>query len=375
MEHREPPPIRAGDSRPRSVAPDESDRFPFPPLGLPRPARVGSDRRRMAIGAALLLAAITGLSLAYLAARAARSWLADQPSYQIPFRDIVLDPPPPSWYRGGSAGFLEDVRRLAGMPESIPVLGLKEDELKRAFEASSPWVEEVTRIVYRPLGLAVHLVYKRPVALVVTSSKRPYLVDASAVILPSEDVDEELFRFAENRGLIKINGVGLADPKDPRAGIPWQPRPGAADLAPGNGRIPAAARLAGFLLERMQSIDRGHEPALNIRYINPMDSESRGLFLLNEEGASILWGQAPGEEPPASPTAEEKWEMLVKWSRQGKNQPIPTEDYWEIKSTEVVHQIFQKPPAPGSARTAPIRLDGETIPAKATGQSPRSLSH
>jgi hypothetical protein len=367
MEHREPPPMVAGDSRTRSVASTASDRLALPPPARPHPNRLEMVRRRAILWLAIVLGVVLCSYLVYVAARAARSWLGDQPEYQLAFREILLEPPPPSWYRGGPSGFLEDVRRRARMPETISPLKLKEADLKQAFK-QSPWTQKVESVSYPPLGVTVRLAYLRPVALVETSGGHAYLVDSSAVILPQEDVDTEISRLVKEHKLIEINGVGLSDPQDPKAGLAWRPRPGAADVAPGNERIPAAAKLAGFLLERIRSVDLARQRALAIRYINPMDREGRGLFLVNDDGTSILWGAAPGEEVPGSLGAEVKWGILRDWSEQGKAKPIPNDDYWEITPAGVVHQTFPGNRASESAAIRPVRRDQATIPARASGQ-------
>ena len=368
MEHREPPHAGAEDPRPRSVAPAGPDRLALPSPGPVRKGRIGIDRTRPRMAALILLGLLVCSYLAYLGGRNAHSWLGEQPPYQVPFESIVLDPPPPAWYRGGQAGFLREVRRASRMPETIPVLGLKEDELKRAFENNSPWIEKVQRVHYRPLGVTVRPVYRRPVALVETSSHHVYLVDASGIILPHQDLDTDLGRFVKDRGLLEINGVGLSDPWDPRPGLAWQPGPGATDAVPGNELIPAAARLAGFLIEHIRSLDVTSQHALGIRYINPMDPLGRGLFLKNDEDTPILWGPAPGEEGPGSLTAEEKWEKLREWSKRGRPKPIPTDDYWEITATGLVHRPWIRTPASGSSLVRPSRRDDATIPAKRSGQ-------
>ena len=262
------------------------------------------------------------------------------------------------------------------MPDSIPLLATPADEVARIFEGNSPWVEQVERVYFRPMGLAVSLRYREPSAIVKPwDSDRLYLVDASAILLPPDDLDEDLRRFAEEQNLVTINGPGLSTPREPKVGHRWELRPGTVELAPGNGQIEAAARLGAFLRDRMKSIDRAREPALGIRYINPMDPARRGLFLKNDQGASILWGEAPGHEPPESLTAQEKWERLVDWSRKGLNHPIPEADYWEILPTEVLHRHWKENPAPKSARSATRRGDRGPIPRMASGQSGESASY
>ncbi len=352
-------------------------REPPPPLGLPAPGGERPDRPRILARLAWILAALAiGSWALFFLARSARNWLAAQAAYQISFRSIELIPPPPSWYRGGPEGFLEALRRRARMPETIPLLATRADEIARVFEGNSPWVAKVDRVYFPPMGLAVTLRYREPAALVKPwDSDRLYLVDASAILLPPDDLDEDLRRFAEHRGLVTINGPGLSTPREPRVGHRWELRPGAAEVAPGNSRIEAAARLAAFLRDRMKTIDRAREPALGIRYINPMDPANRGLFLKNDLGASILWGDAPGDEPPGQLSSEEKWEKWVDWSRKGPIPSIPEADYWEIRPTEVLHRHWKENPAPKSVRSEARHGDRGRIPRIASGQSGESTSY
>src|SRR5262249_24291072 len=99
MEHREPPPIVAEDPRLRSVAPAASHRLALPPPERALSRGLVLARSRTALWFAIVLVVLLCSSLVYLASRTARSWLTEQPDYQLPFESIALDPPPPSWYR------------------------------------------------------------------------------------------------------------------------------------------------------------------------------------------------------------------------------------------------------------------------------------
>ncbi len=336
MEHRDPPRFAAEDARTGAVAHVVQGRPDRPQMALPRPLRRGFDRGRLRL-AVWLASGLIGAVLAYRAGLAAVAWLGDQPAYQVPFRSIMLDPPPPAWYRGGSATFLENVRQRAGMPETIPLLKFKGPEIQDVFKLS-PWTQEVLQITYRPLGLTIRLDYHQPVAIVVPPSHQEYLVDRSAIILPLEEVDRE--RLQRELDLILIEGEGLSDPIDPQPGIVWKPRGGLHDIAVGNEHIADAAEVAGFLEEKTRSLDKSANPALNIRSVNPMDKakEYRGQFLLNAESTYILWGAAPGKEDPKSLGAEEKWAKLCEWSRTEKNRKLPYRHYWEITAAGVIHK-------------------------------------
>src|SRR5262249_6069992 len=142
----------------------------------------------------------------------------------------------------------------------------------------------------------------------------------------------------------KIKGAGIAPPQESEPGLEWKPRPGLTDLAPGNGRIKSAAKLAGFLRVKLRSLNHTTSPALNFLYINPMDDEmddvterDRGLFLWNDdEQIYVLWGDAPGEEKSGELTAEEKWAKIRDWGRSAKRRTLPDGHFWKIDKSGLV---------------------------------------
>jgi hypothetical protein len=317
-------------------------------------------------GIAILLGICAVIGLGVWATHTITTWVSEQPPYQIPFGAVLLDPPPPVWYRGGSTAFLEDVRRRASMPATISMLKITKEELKGVFQRS-PWIEEVEQVIDRPLGLTIRLKYLVPVAIVETSGGKKYPVDGSAIILPDDVIDQA--QLGQDRLIIGIKGERLLDPRNAQPGLPWKPRPGAADVAPGNDQIPSAAKLAQFLAERLRSIDRTSHPALNILYINPMDVDSRGLFLWNAESTYILWGGAPGQEQPGELSAEKKWENLRVWSESETKRTIPEGHFWKITAAGLVHKVFDRP-APRSTGTNRPRSDRSAVRTKDSGQTP-----
>jgi hypothetical protein len=368
MEHREPPGTIVEDRARRSAAETVPRQLEAPRPEPTGPGRPEIGRTRAAIAVSIVIGALVGLYLVYRAVNASQDWLAEQPAFQLDFTAIELDPPPPTWYRGRTARFLEEVRRLSGMPERIPVLKLRKAELAHVFE-HSPWTEDVLKVAYPPLGVTVQLAYRRPVALVYVSPSERYLIDASAVIVPKEDVDRDLDGFVKQQPLITIMGAGLAAPRNPRPGLEWKPAAGASELAQGNVQIPAAARLAGFLTTKLQTIDRDRNHALNFLYINPMDDDRpyRGLFLWNpDEKVYVLWGNDPVEEDPAGANAEEKWRKICAWSRTMKRRSLQDGYYWEIVGTGLVARGGPRPPA--SARGTRPPRDVRAILTKDPGQ-------
>jgi hypothetical protein len=298
----------------------------------------------------------------YVTGRVALTWLTEQSAFRLPFGSIQLEPGPPAWYRGGTVAFLEDVRRRARMPHTLRLLELRDDDLVCAFK-KSPWTEAVERRTYPPLGLIVHLRYKVPAALVETSAGT-YLVDATGVILPADDLDTEAQALADRHPLIRIKGDGLAAPLDATPGIRWKTRPGVVDAAPENQRIASAAKLARFLLDKMRTIDTTSQPGLDIQYINPMDR--RGLFLWNAESTYIFWGEAPGEETTGSLDAEEKWRRLRDWGYSVKDRALPLGNYWKITPIGLVRLPITDEARAGRAGS-PDR-DPSTIRANGSGR-------
>ncbi len=371
MEQRQPPRIPPEDPRLASKAAGLAAGPPSGsgPLALPPPSpaqrRPAFPRRRLLMAAGILGGGTLAAYAAHRARPALDSWLGDDPRYQIPFRSIVLDPPPPDWYRGGAPAFLDDVRRRSGMPDPVPLLKLKPGELVNAFR-QSPWTEAV-RIEYPPGGAVAHVRFREPAAVVVTDEKSSFLIDGSAVILPPEDLDRNLETFEAQQGLIRIMGAWLAAPARSTPGLIWEPRAGVHENAPGNTLIPDAASLARFLRHKSRTEVAGSAQARRFRVtlINPMDPDERGLFLYINNSIWVLWGSAPGKETAGSPTAEEKWEKLLEWQRTEPRRELPPHDYWEITAVGLKQQRGK--PRLDTTRVVRPARDGEAIRAKGSG--------
>jgi hypothetical protein len=340
-EHPEAPRIAYGDRRADSRAPDPIVRNTSPIPGWRRPDR-SNEHRRILLLATCISVLFGSIYVISLAVRTIKEWLIVQPSYQVPFDEIKLVPPPPEWYRGDARAFLESVRERAGISRPIPILEMTAEQVKVMF-VQSPWVERVDRVIYPPHGLRIELQYREPVALITIPGNGAYLLDRSATILPRSDVDPD--RLKQPGRLVHIQGDGLAAPSDPQPGATWKPKAGIADItSEGNLRIRSAAGLAGFLVKKMRATEAPLLPALEISHINPMDLSGRGLFVWNGDKTWILWGDAPGEEPPGSLDAEEKWAFLRVWGERTLNRHLPTsEDYWEFSKVGLVRHAELNP--------------------------------
>ncbi len=344
-EHRELPRIGRGDRRPETITADPVVPTQAVEVEWPKPSRK-RGYRRIILG---LTAAIALLALGWLALRSGLAWLTRQSPYQIPFQSIQLVPAAPDWVRGGAEAFLEDVRRRAGETESLPILELTTNRVKLAF-LQSAWVESVDGVSYPPLGLRVELQYREPVARVQVDGGKEYLVDASATILPREEFDEK-------HGLVMVvRGKGLTDPIDPHPGATWKPKPGVIEISQGNGRIPAAAKLASFLADKLRA--DGLSPlrlSRSARSIPWLPTAEKGCFcfMMGRPGFN-------GVKPPAR-RARGAWpprrngRSVRHWSEPKQDRCRNRDHYWEFSKKGLVHKGSPGPCRDGPATTRPLR--------------------
>jgi len=327
MEYREPTRIAAPDRRgdePIEDADSPSPRSPFPFVR----ARGRLDLRRL-LAAILITVSVAAvvLVLGRRVVESAVSWLHGQPRYQIRFDQIELVPPPPDFFRGGSARFLDRVRSGETKPEALETLSLLDvdrEQIENVFKRS-PWVETVEDVEFVPRSLVLRLAYKVPTAVIPISSGEKVYLDRNGHILPFEDVDAE--RVGRT---IQIRASGLVSPAPDRVGLPWKTAtPDQPKLAAIDRYVIQAAKLAGFLL----SPERKHEaeavPALVIDSIIPStDLNEHQLYVRKVGPVLILWGAAPGDERPGEPSAEEKWRILVEKTKKNALESPKQADYW-----------------------------------------------
>ncbi len=312
MDRRETPWIAAKDQA--TGEPARLGGPPEPGAQAPRPRSPEWPRLLFGLVIALGLGS-TGLVLGNRLLGQAAHWLGRQPAYQIAFREIELVDKPPPWFKGDDPAFLESVRKAAGMPERISTLETKPRELLAAFK-EAPWVDDAIQAVYALGKIQVRLVYKRPVAYVQLEGGDQFLVDARATVLAPEDVDSE--RLGP---LVKILGVGLERPLDPRPGVVWKSAHGP------DPRIVAAAKLAGFLVQATRP-----QSPIQIPRIIVTDFVRRGLWVETDSGVVVWWRSAPGDEEPGEPPARLKWSMLTDWAGSRPPEPLPQDDYMAFSS-------------------------------------------
>lgn len=344
MDHREPSRIVAAGRRSDGLNDDAESPPRARPLAFTR--RAGRVDARRAV-AALLVVLSVGLVLVYMGGRLvdrAIHWVHGRPRYQLPFDKIELVPPPPPCFRGGAPAFLERARKNVGESEVLPLLDLAPGRIELVFKRF-PWVERVDAIHRPPGGLVVHLTYNEPVAKVLFPTGEQFALDRRARILPPEDLD-----VGCAGDLIKINGRRITPPASTRAGLVWKTE--SADSAEVDRGVIQAAGLAGFLLEpeRRRQADETH--ALRILVIETTESEGRGLFVLNAEGAMILWGRGPGEERPGEPSALDKWELLTAKAKAEGIRPGDPGDYWAFVRNDLKYMKTASPRSGTSAGSA-----------------------
>jgi hypothetical protein len=329
MEHREPPRIGPGDQRLDGSLEQPSGGFRRHPLIAARHPR---QLDAMKLGIVLLSGLALAIALLFLgswAMRSTRNWLAAQPPYQIPFKQIHLVNLPPPWFLGGKDALLEGVRKTAGESETISVLQVSPEQLAMSFKKYA-WIEGV-KVAYAPGRIDVELRFHQPVAWVQLSSADQLVIDEEGIILPAEDVD-----VPKVGSLIQVIGIGLTAPTDRQPGVVWKVRePGGLERI--DERIRAAAKLAEFLSQEPQKGDAERSRGLRIRVINVSNFSAQGLFIFNADDIAILWGKAPGDEPPGKPTAAEKWAILRRWQETEKARFLAEGDFWAFSNDRLRH--------------------------------------
>jgi hypothetical protein len=208
--------------------------------------------------------------------------------YQLALDDIEITPLP-SWIRSDVKA---EALRDGSLDEPLPLAD--EDLAERIAKAFAlhPWVAAVERVSKRyPAGATIELVYRRPVAMVEVPNGL-FPVDAHSVLLPSGDFTAVEARNYPRIADVRGQPVGLV-------GSPWN-----------DPIVTGAAKIADKLAPIWKE--------LGLYQIRPMSESpqsvgANGAFeLVTRDGASIVWGSAPGQERPGEPSASEKIARLKK---------------------------------------------------------------
>lgn len=320
MEHREPPRRAAaeyasegGEGR-DPLSTRRFRRFVAPP-GVRRLALSRVALAALAgVGVLVLLAA-----LGSFAARSLPEILNRQPVYHFAFRDIVLDPPPPPWYRGGSRAFLERLRAEAHEPGQQSVLKLDLERLGRVFRLD-PWVRKVGRVERAyPNRVIVRLEYREPAAVVRFDRAHRVVLDEEGVVLSEKEIDLEA-----SGPLIPLIGVNRP-PVDPRPGETWK-RVSVSGGAEADDLVVRAAGLAGYLRSVQDELERG--PGETLVFSVSWDKSNRLWVLYGHRW--FRWGEAPGREAIDELKAPAKWEILRDWLHESPPPPGRVLGYYEL---------------------------------------------
>lgn len=285
---------------------------PRRPLPFVRMAGPPLSRRKLSAAAVAGVALILVCWAALKLVQGARTWLHERPEYVVSFDRIVLDPPPPDVMRSGRETILRRVREKAKLGESIRLLDQDLEELGLAFAKYSPWVAKVEKVERSfPDRIALHLVYRKPVARVGQAPGTSIVIAGDGVVLPEEDLWPE-----EAAKLVRIDGFKAL----------LEARPGLFFGSDEGGKVPgevaAAIRLARFLQEtRARSEPR-------IVTINLSNGPGK-IMLKTRRNLWVYWGNGPGDEGDREATAREKLDLLSRWEDARPDRPAPVKDYLE----------------------------------------------
>jgi hypothetical protein len=246
--------------------------------------REGSMFARWVLRPAVLLILVGGVSI-YIAGPVAWSWLPDlgrRPEYQLRAEDIHFTEAP-SWI---PHTFLRDVIRQGGLAEELSLLddGLV-DQVAAAFQKDA-WVDHVVSVRKDfARGLTATVVYRRPVAFVVTETDR-YPIDHEAILLPPPS-------FPPGTDELPVIRNAHSTPQG-HAGAGW-----------GDRIVEGAARLAEILGPSWKKLQLESIQIPDV--FGTRSGPDETIYELRTVGGShIVWGRAPGSDHPGELTVQQK---------------------------------------------------------------------
>ncbi|HEX4146734.1 MAG TPA: hypothetical protein VHY91_24770 [Pirellulales bacterium] len=167
----------------------------------------------------------------------------------------------------------------------------------RAF-ALHPWVAKVERVSKQaPAGVAVELIYRRPVAMVEVPGPALLPVDADGVLLPTAD-----FSPTEALHYLRIAEI-TTSPLGP-VGTRWS-----------DTHVAGAARIAAVLLEDWETL-KLYQIVSAARQVDASGVESDTYELYTRERTRVDWGRPPGAETGTEAKAAQKVERLRNYAAQ-----------------------------------------------------------
>jgi hypothetical protein len=263
------------------------------PQATLKKALVFAFRRRGAIGALVVVALFTFGG--WRVWNHVRDDVLARPEYTLAAHLIQITPPP-DWIR---ADVKTEALRDGSLDGMLSVMDEQlSEQLARAFRLH-PWVASVQSVVrHYPGRVTVELVYRSPAAMVEVPGGL-YPVDAEGVLLPSAD-----FSVAEVRKYPRVGGIET-QPLGP-VGSNW-----------GDRAVTGAAKVAQALRDvwhewRLYCIRR-----LPARVGHVAEAEAE-YELITEDGTTIHWGHAPGNEAAGElPAAEKRSRLAAYRSKHG----------------------------------------------------------
>ena len=233
-----------------------------------------------------------------------QSRLLHDDKFELRTEDMQLLPAQPSWIR-------EDVLQSVVKQHSLEELFLDDSnvtkQLTDAFTLHS-WIQSVELVEKGPVGVKVHVTYRKPVAMVeVKYNDQPHVlpIDAGGTVLPPSD-----FQAEDIANYLRIASDHLRPSGN--VGDPW-----------GDSKVVGAAKLAG-LFDAVAWKEMG---LYRIEVtMNPGDSAVVYYVVLKDHPEiRVLWGSVPGHETPEEQIAPEKMAELVAFYRANKTLQISRE--------------------------------------------------
>ncbi len=319
-----------GDSSP-GPAPPRSESvlarlWPSLPLSVRRPERLAA----LILGLGVLLVGLWEGSLAL------RDWLHAQPAHQLPFDNLILEPPPPTYIKIGKPGILSHIRQRAHLPQHLAVLNLDLGELARAITLHEPWIRSVDQIERGyPNRLIVRVTYREPVALAHLARAGNVVLDRDGVVLESSEIDP-----IAAGSLIAITDLDTPEnPLDPRVGVSLG-APGSESEA----LVASAVKLADYLRRQTRGGPDQPRSPIAFKQVSAVEG-AHTLSAMTTEGLWVRWLSAPGSERDGEPTASAKWSMLTERLARPEDR-IPSNPYVYVEFTRDGARLVQ-----GESRT------------------------
>ena len=234
----------------------------------------------------------------------AQSRLRHDDKFELRTENIQLFPEQPSWIK-------EKVLQSVVKQHNLEELFLDDSNLTKqladAFTLHS-WILSVESVQKSPVGVKVHVTYRKPVAMVeVKYNDQPHVlpIDAGGTVLPPAD-----FHADDIANYLRIASDHLRPSGN--VGDPW-----------GDAKVVGAAKLAGLF----DSIAWKEMGLYRIEVtMNPSDSAVVYYVVIKDHPEiRVLWGSEPGQETPEEQIAPEKMAELTAFYRANKTLQISSE--------------------------------------------------